>query len=624
MTPGEPPSTIRNELPASCSACGDLGLSDLPPELLSNSVIERFDLMADTFPDRPAICTTSTTLSYAMLRSLTEQIALALTSAGADHQVPIGLLLSNDVAMVGSMLGVLRARGFYVPLDPSFPVGRLSHMIADAGSQLILVNSQTEALALAARPAETSILNVDLLGSDKSSIIRKHATPDSPAYIMYTSGSTGRPKAVIQSHRNILHNSLSTALELELSPSDRLLSVASYATGNAAANVYTVLLNGACFCPFDIKSQGMLALSEWLDHSKISVYRSSSTVFRAFADSLRSSEHVSSIRMVRLASETVSITEVDLFKKFFSERCLLINELSSTEAMHISRYLIDRSTVLDGPIVPVGWAVRGKRILVVDENGCAVTQGDVGEISIVSEYLSPGYWNMPELSDSMFIACPCGSTRMYRTGDLGRLRADGCLEHLGRKNSRVNARGYRVELSEVELAVRQLQGVAGAAVAAWGADSDQVKLAAYIVPASKASSTAREFRRQLEEILPGYMVPSAIVIVDALPLTDNGKIDRRALPEPDWSHPMRENAYLDPRSDLEVLVANIWTDILGIDRIGIYDNFFELGGNSLLAMQLVTRIRDSLGVDLPLSTIFGAPTVSALTLVLLAQELPDD
>jgi hypothetical protein len=305
-----------------------------------------------------------------------------------------------------------------------------------------------------------------------------------------------------------------------------------------------------------------------------------------------------------------------------------VNRLGLTELNVARRYFIDQTTQVSSEVVPIGYAVPDTDILLLDEQHAEVAVGEIGEIGIQSRYLALGYWRNEDLTRRAFLPSSAGGDkRIYLTGDLGRLRPDGCLEHLGRKDFQAKVRGHRVEVAEIETALRKREDLAEVAVMAHKLGSDEVSLVAYAVPAPGRSPTAAQLRSGLVEQLPSYMIPAAFVFLDRLPLTAHGKLDRAALPIPPRSRPSLDAPPLPPRGPIEEQLVAIWVALFGFEPVGVEDDFFELGGHSLLAGRLLVQVREAFGVELPLSSFLAAPRISQLARLLLdalAQQLPAD
>jgi acyl carrier protein len=323
------------------------------------------------------------------------------------------------------------------------------------------------------------------------------------------------------------------------------------------------------------------------------------------------------LRLIRLASEASRASDVELYRKYFSSDCILVNALSSTETGIVSKYLIDRETQIAGSEVPVGYAVEDKEILLLDDSGREVGFNEVGEIAVKSRYLALGYYHEQELTKAKFRPASEGNEkRLYLTGDLGLMISDGCLVHKGRKDFRVKIRGYGVDTTEVERALLGHAGIKEAVVVVHASESGEAALVAYFTSDDQRCPTASELRRFLQEKLADYMIPSAFVMLDVMPLTHNGKVDRRALPVRDNSRPSLEAPFAAPTTPTEEELAAIWAEVLSLDRVGIHDNFFDLGGHSLAATRVVSQVFRHFQLELPLQSLFGSPTVAAMAAVI--------
>jgi acyl carrier protein len=365
-----------------------------------------------------------------------------------------------------------------------------------------------------------------------------------------------------------------------------------------------------------LKAEGFNALADWLIQEKITIYHSAATLFRRFTGELDSDVQFPQMRVIRLGGESVSWRDVEVYKKHFPESCVLANELSCSETNTFSQFLINKQAEFK-LIIPVGYPVEDKDVIILDENGNPLDDGDIGEIAIRSRYLSPGYWNRPDLTDLAFTSDPKSTTsRIYRTGDLGRKSADGCLEHLGRKDARIKIRGYRVECHEIELALLQNPTVNQAFVTHGQDAQNESHLIAYLVCIKRPSFNISDLRADLSKRLPSYMVPASFVFLDALPLTPTGKIDRSALPVPDFKRSAFAECYEPPRNAIEKSLAAICSEILNISTIGVCDNLFDLGGHSLSAMQIVARVMKTFRIEVPLKSFYDAPTIAGLSAVI--------
>jgi acyl-coenzyme A synthetase/AMP-(fatty) acid ligase/acyl carrier protein len=375
---------------------------------------------------------------------------------------------------------------------------------------------------------------------------------------------------------------------------------------------FLALLNGAALFPFEVQKEGVSHLTHWLSQEKISILWISSPPFRNFAGTLTGKEKFPDVRVIRLTSEAVYKTDFDLYKKYFSPDCVMTNGLSSTETGFLRLNVVDHNAEIAGTEVPVGYPVEDKEILLLDDEGREVGFNQVGEIVVRSKYLSAGYWNNPELTAAKFKPdAQDPEKRFYFTGDLGLMLPDGCLIHKGRKDFRVKIRGYGVELAEVEKALRNHTGIKEVVVTPQ-TESGETRLVGYFTSHAQRSPSVSELRSCLKGKLPDYMIPSAFVKLDAIPLTPNGKVDRKALPDPEKNRPELDTEFVAARTQVEKELAKIWAGVLSLDQVGIQDNFFDLGGHSLLATQVISRVINTFKVELPIKSLFESPTVAAM------------
>jgi amino acid adenylation domain-containing protein len=339
------------------------------------------------------------------------------------------------------------------------------------------------------------------------------------------------------------------------------------------------------------------------------------TMFRHWVNTLTEQEQFPKLRLIHVGGETVYKKDAELYKQYFSDDCILVAVLGSSEISPIRQYFVDKNTEIVGSVVPIGYAVEDIEVLLLDEQSQPVGFNQVGEIAVRSSYLCPGYWQRPDLTQAAFLPDPDGGDKLvYKTGDLGCMLPDGCLLHLGRKDFQVKVRGYRIEVAEVEMALLNTNLIREATVLALPDNLGEQHLVAYIVPfTSQQAPFIHELRHLLSESLPSYMVPSTFIRLEALPLTPTGKVDRRALPAPDSVEPEPLVNFIAPRTALEQQLAEIWSGILKRSPIGIQDNFFEIGGNSLLATQIISSIRSAFGVELPLQVLFESSTIVELS-----------
>src|SRR5262245_12100851 len=578
---------------------------------IMRSISERFEQMVALHSDRIAVSTTGQVLTYDELNQRANRVARAILARRGEANEPIALLIEDRACMIAAILGVLKAGKIYVPVDPSDSPARVAFMLEHSRAALIL--SDGDNIASTAEPGNCEKIPSVLPGDN----VCLSVAPDVLACITYTSGSTGQPKGVMQNHRNIVHKVITATNAFHISVDDRLLLVYSCSFSASILPIFGALLNGATVCALEFQKEGTTALANGLKSQQVTAYFSGSTLFRHLAESLVDREAVSHIRLIYVSSEAATQREAELFRQHFPAHCVFVHMLAAGETGHARQYFIDKDTQIEGSVIPVGYEVPDKEVLLLDEQGKTVGFNDIGEIAIRSRYLAVGYWQLPDLTRTKFLSDPeHPDQRTYLTGDLGRMLPDGCLYHLGRKDFRVKARGFTIDVSETEAALIDLDVVKEAVVVAREDFEGDECLVAYIVPSARRP-TVSQLRRTLAEKLPQYMIPSAFVLLDAMPLTATGKIDRRALPDPRTARPELDRPFVAPRTPIEAQLAQIWSEVLGLDHVGVDDNFFDLGGHSLTAARVVTRAIKHFQLELPLAALFQAPTVADMALVIL-------
>jgi amino acid adenylation domain-containing protein len=586
-------------------------------EDIFQAIAQRFEQQVQKYPENIAVETKNYQWTYKTLNSKANAIARTILQLCGNNPERIALLFEHDAPMIAGIFAVLKAGKAYVALDPTYPQTRLAYVVENSEATAILTNKQNYSLAKELSSGKIPLINLDEIElAEDTDNLNLPIAPDSLAYILYTSGSTGQPKGVIQNQRNVLHFIRNYSNNLHISPNDKLTLVASYSFDAAVIDIFGALLNGATLCPIDVKKEGLVNLSEWLREKEITIYHSTPTLYRHFLETLPSNSDSTSlfpkIRLVVLGGEEVVRRDVKLYQQYFSQDCLFVNGLGCSESSFHLQYLIDKQTVITQNSVPVGYLYEETELLLLNEAG---DNAEIyGEIAIRSPYLALGYWQKPELTSKVFLADPEGKNRrIYRTGDLGYLRADGNLEYRGRKDFQVKIRGFRIELGEVENAILKHPQVQETVVIAKEDGVGNKILVAYVVSPETSTNNLRDF---LREKLPEYMIPATFVWLDAIPLTPNGKINRLALPAPDFSKLDSTSNFIAPRNDTERQLREIWEKVLKIQPISVKDNFFDLGGHSMVALQLFAQIQEQFQRDLPLTTLFQAPTIEQLACII--------
>ncbi len=582
-----------------------------------DSVPRRFEHVAARYPERLAIKDGPLSLSYDQLNRATNQIAHAILERRGDRAEPVALLMEKGAALIAAELAVLKAGKIFVPLDPAFPEARLAALLGECQAPLVLTSARYERLAATLAGGRLGVLDVEALdGTAETSDPKLSLDGESLAFVIFTSGSTGQPKGVLHCHRGLLAQARRHINTLKICAEDRVSVMGSMSAMQAHTQIYASLLNGAAAFPWDLKEDGLAELTSWLAREEITYHRSSASIFRHWAERLGSSDAVPSLRLVGVGSEPVYRSDFELYRSRLAPSCLFLNALSSTETGTIAMNLLDRDSAFDGRMVPVGYPVDDADVLLLDETGAEVAEGDVGEMAVHSANLAAGYWGQDALTHEKFRRGP-GGARTYHVGDVGRRGPDGALVHLGRGDLQVKIHGHRVELGEIEGALREHDAINEAVVVDCDDPHGQRRLVAYLVAKEGTPPTRGALRSALREHLPHYMVPHAFQFLDALPRAASGKVDRRALPPFTLASLPRLTAGA-PRGMLGAQVCSIWEDLLGVTDIGEGDDFLEVGGDSLLAIEMLARIEEVCGRALaPSRLLEGAITIERLVQMLL-------
>ncbi len=572
-------------------------------------VHQLFALQAERMPQREAMVCAGERITYGELVTRARGLAAHLRSLGIGREVPVGIAMERTSEMVVALLGVLFAGGAYLPLDPAFPKERLALMVRDSGVPILLTQSRV-AGALPEHGARTLILDPDWRGSEASAKDRLGAPmdPENLAYVLFTSGSTGRPKGVQVSHRALVNLLRAMQQSLELTAEDTFFAITSLSFDIAALELFLPLLVGARLelVPAEVARDGQRLLARFRGPGS-KVLQATPSTWRMLLDLTKEAFGL------RLALSGGEALHDDVAERLLPRVGRLYNVYGPTETT-IWSTLFDVGRTGAG-IVPIGRPIANTSIYLLGRQMDTVPVGAPGELYIGGLGVARGYLGRPDLTAERFVPDAFGATagaRLYRTGDLARLLPDGSLGFLGRADHQVKVRGFRIEPGEIESLLGSHPEVAQAVVMADGEGADR-RLLAYVVPAGHQAPSPAELREFLRASLPEYMVPSVFLELAALPLTPNSKIDRRALPPPSGNWPEMEPGAA-PQTACEELIATLWVELLRVDRVGRHDDFFDLGGQSLLAVQAVSRLRETFGVDLPLTALFQSPTVARLAM----------
>ncbi|BDV41010.1 hypothetical protein DSM21852_42640 (plasmid) [Methylocystis bryophila] len=584
-------------------------------------IIGRFEAQAASSPEAIAASCGGASLPYGALNERVNRLAHALIGEDVGPDCIVALLEERGLDFLVMILALFKAGAAYVPLDPAHPDGRITQVLEESKVGLMLVGAACRDRAetiLAAmpdiKPRRLNLATLEARGDRLDNPSRRHC-PQNLAVVIFTSGSTGKPKGAMLEHQGMFNNLITKVPALNLTSADVIAQTASQCFDISVWQYLTALTLGARVEIFpDSISHDPQRLLEEIAARGVTILEAVPSMIRALLDASETSERLASLRWLLPCGEAFA---PELCRRFMERHphVRLLNAYGPAECSDdVSYYPIETPPAGNDLSVPIGRPVDNTRLYILDRWLQPAPIGAPGEICVGGVQVGRGYLNRQDLTAAAFLPDPFGpaGTRLYRTGDLGRFRTDGTIEFLGRIDHQVKIRGHRIEPGEVEACLATHPRVRATAVMARPFGAGGHRLVAYVVGEAEAIAH-EELRRHLRAILPDYMIPSAFVSLDALPLTANGKLDRTALPEPDLNSEFA-NSYFAPRTPTEAVLAQIWAEVLGVERVGIEDDFFELGGHSLLATRVVSRVRSTFEIALPVRAVFEAPTLAALAL----------
>lgn len=583
-----------------------------------HTVIGFFETQAAKTPEAVAVEFGEQRLTYAELDRLANQLARYLNKNGVMPDACVGICLQRSLDMTVGVLAILKAGAAYVPLDPQYPSSRLSYMLQDAKVELLLTQQQFQSTFAG---LVKTIVCLDKCGNDVSqqspekNVVRADA--DNLAYVIYTSGSTGKPKGVA-----MVHGALANLLNWQVSRARpgspfRTLQFTSLSFDVSFQEIFATWCAGGSLVLVDEDTRrDPFLLWQAIRENQVERLFIPFVALQQLAEAAQSSgDETIHFQEVITAGEQLKTTPV--LQRFFNHSRSLENQYGPSETHVVTAYQLDQSSSHWLPLPPIGKAIANTQVYVLDALFEPVPVGVAGQLYLGGAGLARGYMGRPDWTADRFMPDPFSrrpGARLYRTGDLVRYRADGNLDFLGRMDHQVKIRGFRIELGEIEAALQDLEGVQQAAVTAWADEAGNKRLVAYISAIAGKQVSPGDLREALKTRLPDYMVPASFVLLETLPLTATGKVDRKSLPAPEGT--AVQNAYVPPSSSTEQRLSEIWSQLLKVDHIGINDDFFALGGHSLLATQVRVRMRAAFGVDVPLRHLFEAPTIAGLAKVL--------
>ncbi len=576
-------------------------------EAVEQSIVDRFERQVQRFSNRLAVKTPDGALSYRELNQSANRIAHTLLHLLGDKPEPVPMLFETGVPFVQASLGIVKAGKIQVPLENGFPRARLAYMLEQSHAGMVLTN--TANLAFAQELTTLPLINVDEIDKDTPAGnpgLSFH--PERNVAIDYTSGSTGKPKGIVRTNRSVLHEVMNYTNTFRLCPHDRLMICRA-----GTIEHFYALLKGASVFPVDLRTMEPSKVAGWIHEEDMTVFRTAVSAFRTMAASLTSHEAFPSLRLICLYGEATYEKDIQLYRRHFSDHCLLVSSLGTSEIGDYAFFFVDKATNIPGAFIPGGYPIATANVVVLDQTDTPVARGEVGEIAVQSRYGAAGYWRRPELTTNAFIVdVDDDTTRTFKTGDMGRVGADGCIFHLGRKDFQVKIRGHRVEVLDVETVLLRCEGIKEAVVVGHAASPGNTQLVAYLMAENPKKPSVSALRRIMAKQLPDHMVPSCFMWLEAFPRTATGKVDRRALPVPDEKRPLLDTPFVAARTPFEEQLVAMWASVLRLDRVGIHDRFLELGGDSLLATQLISRVLSAFRVQLALKALWEAPTVAEM------------
>jgi|SRR5690554_1386670 len=599
-------------------------------ELFSASVMDRFKAIVASSPDKIAVKSPIKEITYAELDNRAEDLARAIIERQNEYSAKqhyVALLFDHGVDMVVALLATLKSGLAYLPLDAAYPVDRLTYMCKASGTRLIVTDKENAKLAARLITEGTPLIFEDVESQEKSGdaslqVQTRSSLLNDSAYLLFTSGSTGAPKGVSQTHRNLLYHTWVWVKRLSITENDRLTLQSAYSWDSSVQDIFSSLLCGATLYPYSLKKVALSHAVTWLQKEAVTVYHSTLPIFRSVTKLLESSSaELSSLRMLALGGDSVYQSDIKKFQSLFTAGCELAYAYGSTESSSTLMNVIGQDYRTERSTLDLGTSDEHVSVYLRSTTGEIAGDGELGEIVLKSEFICPGYLNIDSdgtlktMFTQAFEKDPQNANIVhYHTGDIGKKMPNGDIALLGRKDNKLKVRGMRVELQEVEGALCLLHEVDQAVAKTFEDDEHNSYLVAYIVRESGHEKiTASDMRRLLRDKLPEHAIPSKYCFLKNLPMTPNGKIDRAALNAPDSSRPELSTKYIQPSTEIQQRISEIWCAVLGLAKVGINDNFFDLGGQSISMVRVHEQIETLVNKKIPLVKLYANPTIHSIS-----------
>lgn len=567
----------------------------------------RFDEMARHYPDRAALRFGESSRTYAQLKQDSDKLASRILSRSGAGEGRTGIYLEHGLQQPLAILGALRAGKTYVAMDPSFPAERNLLMLENSGCELILTNnmnlSQVKSFA-----GKVEIINMDEEQEGAFNGEMPEVNPSQYAFITYTSGSTGIPKGVVHTHENMLHFIIRMYSINCTMPEDTWAYYYSLSFSAHAMSIFGALLNGASLAIFDLKKDNFTDFSKWLRQEKVSVSLMIPSVLRQFTATLGSGRRFPKLKRLLFGGETLYRSDVDKIREHLKDDAEIYNIYASSEAYLARAYRISSETVIKGNIVPIGYEIPEMEVFIETEDGKRADPYKTGEICLQSKYLAKCYWGQEELSGEDFRHLDDG-TIIFRSKDMGYKLSDGCVVHVGRSDSVIKLRGYRIDLGEIENTLMDLKQVREVAVVVKENPFGTKHLIGYFVLRENSDLDPHYLKVAILRNLPEYMVPSHFIHLGHLPKNDIGKVDHKLLPEPDWDAFTRKGEIELPVNGTEEELKEIFERILEVSPLGVTDNIMEAGADSLRLFVAFDEVEKRFGKKLSVDAIIEAPSI---------------